>query len=327
MAAPSSASIRSTNDLPITARNYRSAISLLASLFFTWGFITVINNTLLPHLRRVFDLNYTQTTLIESVWFIAYFLLPYHLPNNRFRYHIAASRSEPICRGHRFATIGSLATEPRPGIQFAGNDLRAAVWRISHTWPIQRGHCRRWPCSYAGRADGGCPGCAVTVFDRCSRTDRAGPRYRAFPLPAIGTASSRPTKEQRLAHSLWRHRNLVFGIPAIFIYLIAEIGVGNLFINFVSQPEIGNLSHEQGAHYLFLLWGGMMVGRFIGGVLMRSLSAESVLAAASLGALLVMLVATFSTGHLAMWALISVGLFHSLCSRRSSRLVSEVWGL
>ena len=52
----------------------RAALSLLASLFFMWGFITVINNTLLPHLRSVFDLNYTQTTLIESVWFIAYFV-------------------------------------------------------------------------------------------------------------------------------------------------------------------------------------------------------------------------------------------------------------
>ena len=52
---------------------YGPALSLLATLFFMWGFITVINNTLLPHLRSVFDLNYTQTTLIESVWFIAYF--------------------------------------------------------------------------------------------------------------------------------------------------------------------------------------------------------------------------------------------------------------
>ncbi|MDE0880062.1 MAG: glucose/galactose MFS transporter, partial [Sphingomonas bacterium] len=50
------------------------ALILLASLFFMWGFITVINNTLLPHLRSVFDLSYTQTTLIESVWFIAYFV-------------------------------------------------------------------------------------------------------------------------------------------------------------------------------------------------------------------------------------------------------------
>ena len=53
--------------------SYRPVLTLLASLFFMWGFITVINNTLLPHLRSVFDLSYTQTTLIESVWFIAYF--------------------------------------------------------------------------------------------------------------------------------------------------------------------------------------------------------------------------------------------------------------
>src|SRR6187401_2526985 len=50
----------------------KSTMYLLTSLFFMWGFITVINNTLLPHLRSVFELNYTQTTLIESVWFIAY---------------------------------------------------------------------------------------------------------------------------------------------------------------------------------------------------------------------------------------------------------------
>src|SRR5215204_295163 len=51
---------------------YFSALVLLATLFFMWGFITVINNTLLPHLRSVFELNYTQTTLIESTWFIGY---------------------------------------------------------------------------------------------------------------------------------------------------------------------------------------------------------------------------------------------------------------
>src|SRR5688572_18533712 len=53
---------------------YHAALGVLASLFFIWGFITVINNTLLPHLRSVFDLNYKQTMLIESIWFIAYFV-------------------------------------------------------------------------------------------------------------------------------------------------------------------------------------------------------------------------------------------------------------
>jgi FHS family L-fucose permease-like MFS transporter len=133
-----------------------------------------------------------------------------------------------------------------------------------------------------------------------------------FPLPEMGSVGNRASKAQRASHSLWRHRNLVFGVPAIFIYLIAEIGVANLFINVVSQPNIGNTSHEEASHYLFLLWSGMMVGRFIGSFLMRSMSAERVLAGASIGACIVMLVATFATGHVAMWALISVGLFHSV---------------
>src|SRR3954471_18872301 len=59
---------------PTGTSSYGPALTLLATFFFMWGFITVINNTLLPHLRAVFELTYTQTTLIESTWFIAYFV-------------------------------------------------------------------------------------------------------------------------------------------------------------------------------------------------------------------------------------------------------------
>src|SRR3546814_8039783 len=69
----------------------------------------------------------------------------------------------------------------------------------------------------------------------------------------MGAATSRVSREERKHHSLWRHRNLVWGIPAIFIYLIAEIGVANLFVNFVSQPDIANLTHEQAGNYLTFL--------------------------------------------------------------------------
>ncbi|HEX7877278.1 MAG TPA: MFS transporter, partial [Sphingobium sp.] len=73
MAGPLSSTVAVTADHHPGVR-YGPALTLLASLFFMWGFITVINNTLLPHLRSVFELSYTQTTLIESVWFIAYFV-------------------------------------------------------------------------------------------------------------------------------------------------------------------------------------------------------------------------------------------------------------
>ena len=101
-------------------------------------------------------------------------------------------------------------------------------------------------------------------------------------------------------------------MPAIFIYLIAEIGVANLFINFVSQPSIGNMTHANAANYLILLWGGMMVGRFAGAWLMRTIPANKVLAAFALAAFVVMLAASALHGPIAMWALILVGLCHSI---------------
>src|SRR3546814_13986478 len=105
-----------------------------------------------------------------------------------------------------------------------------------------------------------------------------------FNLPALGTATRRAAAEERKHHSLWRHRNLVFGIPAIFIYLIAEIGLSNLFINFVSAPEIGHISHATASNYLFLRRGGGMVGRFAGRFLLGTIPPSTQLQGAGHGA-------------------------------------------
>src|SRR5690242_4630727 len=87
---------------------HRAALAMLASLFFMWGFITVINNTLLPHLRSVFDLNYTQTTLIESVWFIAYFVAS--IPSAKLIERIGYKRS--IVIGLLAMAFGALMMVP-----------------------------------------------------------------------------------------------------------------------------------------------------------------------------------------------------------------------
>jgi FHS family L-fucose permease-like MFS transporter len=131
-------------------------------------------------------------------------------------------------------------------------------------------------------------------------------------LPTLGEDTRRANAAERGNLSLWSHRNLVFGVPAIFIYLIAEIGVANLFINFVSSPRIGNMTHAKASHFLVLLWGGMMVGRFAGAFIMRRAPADKVLAAAGCFALVVMVGAATLGGPLAMWSLILVGLGHSI---------------
>jgi FHS family L-fucose permease-like MFS transporter len=336
--------------------SYRSALMLLASLFFMWGFITVINNTLLPHLRSVFDLTYTQTTLIESAWFIAYFLAS--IPSAKLIERIGYQRSLVV--GLAVMAVGALLMIPAARIpsygvtlvalfviasgitllQVAANPYVAVVGtpqtasaRLNLVQAFNSLGTTLAPLfggylilgrSASGTSEAGAA--MLTPAERLADAQSVQLPYlivagvlivlavviARFPLPGLGAATRRSAKEERRGLSLWSHRNLVFGAPAIFIYLIAEIGVSNLFINFVSQPHIGNLTHEGASHYLFLLWGGMMVGRFAGSYLMQSVSPHRVLAGASIAASLVMLIATFGTGHLAMWALISVGLFHSI---------------
>ena len=55
--------------------NYKPALVLLSSLFFMWGFITCLNDILIPHLKALFDMNYTMTMLIQFTFFGAYFLV------------------------------------------------------------------------------------------------------------------------------------------------------------------------------------------------------------------------------------------------------------
>ena len=55
--------------------NYRFALLSLTSLFFMWGFITCLNDILIPHLKSVFNLSYTQAMLVQFCFFGAYFIV------------------------------------------------------------------------------------------------------------------------------------------------------------------------------------------------------------------------------------------------------------
>src|SRR5690242_1023055 len=53
----------------------RLAFGVVTAVFFMWGFITVLNDVLVPHLKSVFDLDYTRVMLIQFCFFGAYFLM------------------------------------------------------------------------------------------------------------------------------------------------------------------------------------------------------------------------------------------------------------
>jgi FHS family L-fucose permease-like MFS transporter len=53
----------------------RTAITVMTTMFFMWGFITSLNDVLIPHLKAVFSLNYAQSMLIQFTFFGAYFIM------------------------------------------------------------------------------------------------------------------------------------------------------------------------------------------------------------------------------------------------------------
>lgn len=53
------------------------AMTIVTSLFFMWGFITCLNDILIPHLKNIFDLNYAQGMLVQFAFFSGYFIFAF----------------------------------------------------------------------------------------------------------------------------------------------------------------------------------------------------------------------------------------------------------
>ena len=330
---------------------YGAALSLLATLFFMWGFISVINGTLLPHLRSVFELSYFETGLIESVWFIGYLLAS--IPAAKLIERIGYQRA--LTTGLAVMTIGSLGmilaaylisywitiaslftvscgiallqVAANPYVAVIGppesSESRLTLVQAFNTTgdvlAIVFGKYLILARTTAGTA---AQGTQLTHAQRMADAQATELPYLIVAvvlavlavliarakLPALGAATSRVSAEARRSLSLLNHPNLILGCIGIALCVLAEIGVGSYFINFVSQPGVANIPQDQAATYLTLFWGGMMVGRFLGAGLMRRIAPERVLALFALIAVGGALVAVFAAGPTAMYGLITVGL-------------------
>lgn len=334
---------------------YGPALSLLTTLFFMWGFISVINGTLLPHLRSVFKLSYFQTGLIESVWFIGYLLasIPAAKLIERIGYQRAMTIgllvmtagslgmilaayliSYPVTVASLFIVscgIALLQVAANPYVAVIGppesSESRLTLVQAFNTTgdvlAIQFGKYLILARTTAGTV---AQGTQLTQGQRMADAHATELPYLivaivlgilAFliaraKLPELGASTRRIAAEQRKHLSLWHHRNLILGCVGIALCVLAEIGVGSYFINFVSQPSVANLTQEHAATYLTMFWGGMMVGRFASAALMRRIAPEKVLALFATIAVLGSLMAVFVPGPAAMYGLITVGLGISL---------------
>ena len=112
--ATGSASVE--NASATTTQNYTRPLAIVTALFFMWGFLTCLNDILVPHLKSIFDLSYTRVMLIQFAFFSAYFL--FSLPWSRFVNRIGYQRTMVVglltmaCGAFLFLPAASAASFP-----------------------------------------------------------------------------------------------------------------------------------------------------------------------------------------------------------------------
>lgn len=107
--------------------------------------------------------------------------------------------------------------------------------------------------------------------------------------------------------------HLALGVVGIFVYVGAEVSIGSWLVNYLGLSNIASMSEaEAAADYLWLYWGGAMVGRFIGFAALRYFRPGVVLLSCASACTLLLLSVVFLDGKVAMWSIILIGLFNSI---------------
>ncbi len=109
-------------------KGYRTAFIVMTALFFMWGFITCMNDILIPFLKKVFDLNYAQAMLVQFTFFGAYFIgsLIYFIISTTLGdpiYKIGYKRS--IIIGLLLSALGCIMFYPAASLKIYGLFLAA----------------------------------------------------------------------------------------------------------------------------------------------------------------------------------------------------------
>ena len=329
---------------------FTAALIVLTLLFFMWGLITSLNDILIPHLKAFFTLNYVQAMLVQFSFFGAYLVMSfpsgYLVEKLGYRrgiviglvtaaigclgfYPAAGIQSYGLFLAALFvlasgitllqvaanpyvAVLGSPVTaSSRLNLTQAFNSLGTTLGPflgsmliLSTATPT---HARSTvhaiqavQLPYLGLA--AALFLVAIVFSRFHLPSISSPAPNTFDTPA------RETGER----SVWSHRHLVLGAVAIFVYVGAEVAIGSFLVSFMARPEIAGIPQDVAGRYLSFYWGGAMIGRFAGALVLRKVPAGRVLACNALCATVLLVVAMAMAGKTAMWAVLAIGLCNSI---------------
>lgn len=303
-------------------KNYLWPFVLVTSLFFLWGLAHSILDVLNKHFQETMDgVGKTESALVQAVMYGGYFVMA--LPAGQIikRYGYRAG----VITGLLLYGIGALLfipggqllsfpfflfslfvigcgltcleTSANPYVTVLGN-AEGAARRINLSqsfnglgWivgPLIGGHF-----AFAVGADKGSiaiPYAIIGVVVLCVALV-----FAQVKLPEVQADGVAQTASVHATDSLWQHRNFVYGLIALFLYVAAQTGINSFFINYVTEhASVSNVNAS-----LLLGFGGMglfMAGRMGGSWLMLRVRAERVLLYCAVGATLAMAVLLSGAG-------------------------------
>src|SRR5208283_3503872 len=146
-----------------------------------------------------------------------------------------------------------------------------------------------------------------------------------FKLPKMESAGHHIG--EKVDDSVWKHSNLVFAVIGIFVYVGGEVAIGSSIANYLALDNIGGFISSanipdaairyraalaEAAKYISVYWLGAMIGRFIGSALLQKIKPGKLLALAAIMAALLVAISVTTSGHVARWSILAVGLFNSI---------------
>lgn len=303
-------------------KNYLWPFVLVTSLFFLWGLAHSILDVLNKHFQETMDgVGKTESALVQTVMYGGYFVmaLPAGQIIKRYGYRVGVITglllygigallfipggqllSFPFFLFSLFVIgcgLTCLETSANPYVTVLGN-AEGAARRINLSqsfnglgWivgPLIGGHF-----AFAVGADKGSiaiPYAIIGVVVLCVALV-----FAQVKLPEVQADGVAQTESAHATDSLWQHRNFVYGLIALFLYVAAQTGINSFFINYVTEhASVSNVNAS-----LLLGFGGMglfMVGRMGGSWLMLRVRAERVLLYCAVGATLAMAVLLSGAG-------------------------------
>ncbi|TPE46381.1 sugar MFS transporter [Pontibacter mangrovi] len=279
-------------------KNYTGPLVTVTMLFFMWGFITCLNDILIPKLQQVFTLELWQAMLIQTAFFGAYFII------SLLYFILSITKGDPILRigykngiivGLVVAAVGCVLFYPAASLHSYGFFLGALFILASGITVLQiaanpyvailgppDGAASRLNMTQALNSLGTTIAPIIGGYLIFGAVNAAETGAESVKLPYLALAGmllaiALLIKIAKLPHiqgdgeikpgaGALQYRHLVLGIICIFAYVGGEVAIGSTLINFFKLPHIAGLEEAEAGHFLAFYWGGAMVGRFFGAV-------------------------------------------------------------